>query len=544
MRKFLLCLCILICIFIVPTKAFEGAHERDGEFLIYEADRDNPKLIHATHLSVIWERTLNKHYTTNTGSKFIITRANDDKYIELEIITTEPTTFTLYKDCNAHSYPVEAKGYLTGEVIPAGTYKVNKFSAGWYGILKEDGTNVWVHPNRDSAYKYIKGKNAAFSDTNEILTVKNVNNIPIYTNYLLTSTNNSVRPGYTMKPLSVTIHNTGSPGKGANALAHAKIQYERQNNNNIWTSWHFQVDNTSIYQSIPMNEVAWHSGDGQRMGNSSSISIEICENSDGNYAQAEKNAAYLAAQILYENDLPSDAINRHYDWSSKNCPQNIIEGTKGTMGWEKFKALVKQYYNQLVEENKVEELVEIEQEYQDLISQTPYKNEGNILYNIPFQTMIHDLIQQFEKDNIQVEITNEDEIKITEGVVTTGYKMNLTTIETLPNENTDNSSSEMPVVLTNENEEPKNIEEEQIEPLTEEPKVLSKCTLLLSVKGDVNGDGKISSLDYVLVKNHILKIKKLMYTSRTSANVNMDDKISSLDYVLIKNHILGIQEIK
>ena len=64
------------------------------------------------------------------------------------------------------------------------------------------------------------------------------------------------------------------------------------------------------------------------------------------------------------------------------------------------------------------------------------------------------------------------------------------------------------------------------------------------VKGDVNGDGKISSMDYVLVKNHILNINKLSGTNASAADVNSDGKISSMDYVLIKNHILGISQIK
>ncbi|WP_416325037.1 dockerin type I domain-containing protein [[Eubacterium] hominis] len=63
-------------------------------------------------------------------------------------------------------------------------------------------------------------------------------------------------------------------------------------------------------------------------------------------------------------------------------------------------------------------------------------------------------------------------------------------------------------------------------------------------KGDVNGDGKISSMDYVLVKNHILNIKKLSGNAAKAADVNGDGKISSMDYVLIKNHILGISQIK
>ena len=61
--------------------------------------------------------------------------------------------------------------------------------------------------------------------------------------------------------------------------------------------------------------------------------------------------------------------------------------------------------------------------------------------------------------------------------------------------------------------------------------------------GDVNNDGKISSMDYVLIKNHILEIKKLSENAKVAADVNKDNKISSMDYVLVKNHILGIKEI-
>lgn len=64
------------------------------------------------------------------------------------------------------------------------------------------------------------------------------------------------------------------------------------------------------------------------------------------------------------------------------------------------------------------------------------------------------------------------------------------------------------------------------------------------VNGDINSDGKISSMDYVLVKNHILKINNITGSSKKAADVNKDDKISSMDYVLIKNHILKISEIK
>ena len=100
--------------------------------------------------------------------------------------------------------------------------------------------------------------------------------------------------------------------------------------------------------------------------------------------------------------------------------------------------------------------------------------------------------------------------------------------------------------IPTEPETPENLEEtnleEQISTISEP--IIKECTFILSVNGDVNGDGKISSVDYVMVKNHILNIKTIKGSKSLSADVNFDKKISSIDYVMIKNHILKISEIK
>ena len=58
------------------------------------------------------------------------------------------------------------------------------------------------------------------------------------------------------------------------------------------------------------------------------------------------------------------------------------------------------------------------------------------------------------------------------------------------------------------------------------------------VKGDVNGDGKISPADYVLIKKYILNKKVLSDNEKKSADINEDGKISPADYVLVKKDIL------
>lgn len=60
------------------------------------------------------------------------------------------------------------------------------------------------------------------------------------------------------------------------------------------------------------------------------------------------------------------------------------------------------------------------------------------------------------------------------------------------------------------------------------------------VSGDVNGDGKITSADYVKIRKHIMQteiIKDNLYFY--SADVNNDNKISSADYVKIRKYIMN-----
>ena len=64
-------------------------------------------------------------------------------------------------------------------------------------------------------------------------------------------------------------------------------------------------------------------------------------------------------------------------------------------------------------------------------------------------------------------------------------------------------------------------------------------TLTLIVYGDTNGDGIISAVDYVKIKNHIMGTSILEGAYLKSADVNKDGNISAVDYVKIKNYIMG-----
>ena len=68
-------------------------------------------------------------------------------------------------------------------------------------------------------------------------------------------------------------------------------------------------------------------------------------------------------------------------------------------------------------------------------------------------------------------------------------------------------------------------------------KVEDKYTVVK--KGDCNGDGTVTSSDYVLIKNYIMGTGKLDDIKQKAADMNEDKNITSSDYVLVKNYIMG-----
>ena len=77
----------------------------------------------------------------------------------------------------------------------------------------------------------------------------------------------------------------------------------------------------------------------------------------------------------------------------------------------------------------------------------------------------------------------------------------------------------------------------------EDGKILKEYQIILY--GDVNGDGKINSVDLLVLQRHILEIENLDDIYQKSANIRKNgNKPSSVDLLLIQRHILGLQIIK
>ncbi len=148
-------------------------------------------------------------------------------------------------------------------------------------------------------------------------------------------TPNNRRPGLLMEPEYLTIHSTANP----DSTAQNERDWLTNPSNTRTASWHLVVDDKEIIEAIPLNEVAWHAGDGKNgTGNRKSISIEICESNDRK--KTILNAAKLSAQILHERNWGIERLKRHYDWSGKHCPR--IFANKNWSEWGNYKLMVSQ----------------------------------------------------------------------------------------------------------------------------------------------------------------------------------------------------------
>ena len=144
--------------------------------------------------------------------------------------------------------------------------------------------------------------------------------VPMHTE--LVDEGHPARPGIERKIKYVVIHETGNFARGADAKSHSTYLAE---NNTGTTSWHYTVDETSIYHHIPDTEVAWHAGDSlsKNGGNLCGIGVEICVNKDGDFKKAFDNAAKLTAYLIDAYHLSLSDIRQHADFISKNCPETI-----------------------------------------------------------------------------------------------------------------------------------------------------------------------------------------------------------------------------
>ena len=72
-----------------------------------------------------------------------------------------------------------------------------------------------------------------------------------------------------------------------------------------------------------------------------------------------------------------------------------------------------------------------------------------------------------------------------------------------------------------------------------------KANYLILLYGDVTGDGKINSVDLLVLQRHILEIQKIDEIFKKAGNIKKDGKKpTSVDLLLIQRHILELKLIE
>ena len=192
----------------------------------------------------------------------------------------------------------------------------------------------------------------------------NANNVSVH-EYLLTKHNpNKIdMPTSSMKPIGITIHNTGWISVASGTTPAEQYTRATINGNMNTVRVHYYVDNVCAWQNLPLDRSGWHAADGNGNGNRKTIAIEcIMSNStDTKSLQSEDNCARLTAFLLHKYNLTVEKnLFTHTYWlhirdghigtidqlnvknhNYKNCPQYIIPH------WDTFKAKVKKYLDEL-----------------------------------------------------------------------------------------------------------------------------------------------------------------------------------------------------
>ena len=169
---------------------------------------------------------------------------------------------------------------------------------------------------------------------NGLLSINNQFNLDV--NYMLLNENNK-KVGGKMTPTYIVIHNTANSAPAVN-----EAKYLNSSSNVSATSFHFAVDDASIYQTVNMKYNSWHAGN--RNMNTKSIGIEIAKSTikDNNIKdKAIENGAKLTAMLMEYYNIPLERVITHYDVTGKDCPHDILH----RYGFDNFKQLVKTYLN-------------------------------------------------------------------------------------------------------------------------------------------------------------------------------------------------------
>lgn len=150
---------------------------------------------------------------------------------------------------------------------------------------------------------------------------------------------------YTLKKIMANRKNYGNK-RSTSSIKYIVIHYTANNgdkavnnanyfkNNVLKASAHYFADDTTVYQSVPDNYIAYAVGGSKynnkggkyygKCTNANSISIELCDvvKDKKIYPSAKTiaNAIELTKKLMKQYGIKTDHVIRHYDVTGKSCP--------------------------------------------------------------------------------------------------------------------------------------------------------------------------------------------------------------------------------
>lgn len=176
------------------------------------------------------------------------------------------------------------------------------------------------------------------------------------------------RPGLKLKAKrGIVLHYTASPGASAKNISKYFAGLANQNFSNgakgRYASAHFSVDRTTIYYSLPDDEMAYHCGSKtytnqalQLLGsypNNSTVGIEMCIEKDGSIHEDTFNQVVdLAVYLIEQRGFPEVFFTHKEVVGWKDCPLPWI---KHPEEYERFKHAVHQRLNPIQDQTVTED---------------------------------------------------------------------------------------------------------------------------------------------------------------------------------------------
>ena len=110
-------------------------------------------------------------------------------------------------------------------------------------------------------------------------------------------------------------------------------------------SAHFFVDESEVWNSVPIYRIAYHCGaktyKHPACRNTNSIGVEVCmlDKHAVIRKDAIRHAAELVRELMAKYDIDDDHVVRHWDVTGKACPAPMVENPEL---WEQFLDMLKE----------------------------------------------------------------------------------------------------------------------------------------------------------------------------------------------------------